>query len=270
MKMTQVRVRAQAHGGKYLGPAVSKAPPILTVLIDGKQVGPTFTFPTLSSGTVVRDYTIGVSPHTIFVQPEVNPNQYYPSPGTYYLLAADEGEADLIVPLELAVPTAVEFRVTAFTSNNEDHPVYGSSTMTVIPGGDYTQLQPGLVVPIYGLRVFDVFAAYDPKRHIVNVAAKVEMMCGCPISKQPRTTPVPAGTEPYWPSSEFQITALFLDPRWPFPPLFGSATLSASEETASLFSGTASLPSGNYMVVVSATQPGFSNTGAAQAHVSVP
>ena len=268
MTMTNVRVRAQAHGGKYLGPAVSKTPPVLTVLINGEQVGPTQTFPTLSSGEVVSQLEIGTSPYVIVVQPETKKTSYYPKPGTYWLQApSKEGDADLIVNLDLTAPTAVEFRVTAYASDDTSEPRYGSITTTLIPGGDYTSLQPGLVVPVNGLRVFGLTATAGSD-NTVNVQVTVEMMCGCPITLQPRTTPVPAGTEPYWPSTEFEVVA-WLIPLIPFSP-GGMAVLTASEEVASQFSGsTGPLLPGTYTVSLSAKQPGMMNTGAAITTVAV-
>jgi hypothetical protein len=263
MPITKVRVRAQAHGGKYLGPAVASTPPELTVVIGGTPVGPPQTFPTASSGTVVSAYTIGASPHTIVVEPEPKKTPYYPTPGTYWLLAPDEGEADLIVSLDLAEPTAVEFRVKAFASDDESQSVYSSVTMTLAPGVDYTHLQPGLVVPIHGLRVFALSAAYDSSKGVVNVLATVQMMCGCPITQQPRTTPVTASVEPYWPSNEFEVTAYFLRRA----EIVGSVGLSCTEVT-SQFSGSTSLPAGTYRVIVSAIQPGMMNAGSGTTNVS--
>jgi hypothetical protein len=264
MAITKIRVRVQAHGGKYLGPAVATTPPQLTVLIGGTPVGPSQTFPTASSGTVVQDYVVGASPHTIIVESEPKKTPYYPTPGTYWLVAPDEGEADLIVSLDLEEPTAVEFRVTAFASNDESQPVFGSVTLTLAPGVDYTRLQPGLVVPVHGLRVFAVSAAYDSSTGLVNVQATVEMMCGCPITLQPRTQPIPKGVEAYWPSNEFEVTAYFFRRAV----VVGSVTLSCTY-TTSLFSGSAAMPAGTNLVVVSAIQPGMMNAGSGATNVSL-
>src|SRR5437879_3044651 len=190
---TLVRVRAQAHGGKYIGPSVATAP-ILSVLVDGKPIIGDVTIPNKASGTVVTQQGQGTSPYPIIVQPQREPSKYYPTPGTYWLLPPADGQADIVVALPLVVPTPVEFRVKAFAPQ----PVYSSVTIPLLPGRSYTA-EPGAVVPVKGLYTPSFTAQFDASSRVVNVQATVQMMCGCPITKQPADSK--PSVEPYWPST---------------------------------------------------------------------
>jgi hypothetical protein len=194
------------------------------------------------------------SPHTIIVQP---PGAENVKPGTYWLDPPPDGQADIVVELPLTEPAGVEFRVTAFAPQ----PVHNSVTLALAPGVAYTR-EPGVVVPIPGLYI-PQFSAHSVNG-AVQVQAKVQMMCGCPIT----LPPAPPNVEPYWPSYEFEVTAIFLrlHPKEDLPaPRYVPLSCSGTD----VFTANVTLPSGTYAALVSAIQPSTGNRGSASAHVVV-
>ncbi len=195
---TLVRVRVQAHGGKYLGPAVAGGPPLLTVSWAGQApIGPCI-FPTGSSGVVVSasERPANASPYPITVQPSKVPNDY--TPGTYYLVPPATGpDSYLIVALDLpeGVATEVTFSVQAFSTA----PVPGSAT-AIVTGGVNQIDEPGVVVLVPGLRITDIVVTSESSS--TKITANVAMMCGCAITPN---YALPA--EPYWPAYEFNVAA---------------------------------------------------------------
>lgn len=199
---TLVRIRVQAQGGKYLGPAVAGGPPLLTLSWAGQPpIGPC-VFPTGSSGVVVSasEPHANASPYTITVQPSTVPNDY--APGTYYLIPPASGpDSYLIVALDLpeGVATEVMFSVQAFSTA----PVSGSAT-AIVTGGVNQIDEPGVVVLVPGLRITDVAATSGSSS--TKITANVAMMCGCAITPNDA---LPA--EPYWPAYEFSVGAQVQD-----------------------------------------------------------
>ena len=192
---TNVKVRVQAHGGKYLGPALDSAPPLLWVQMPySAPIGP-FEFPTPSSGEVYKQPSSSTSPYPIIVQPTTVPNDY--TPGTYYLGPANpqpNPDSYLIIALDLPpMPTPVTFIAHAFAPQ----PVLGRAAATLIGGNDYTA-EPGVVVVVPGLRMTALQASGT------TVTADVAMMCGCQITPNGAASSV---AEPYWPAYEFNVTA---------------------------------------------------------------
>jgi hypothetical protein len=250
---TPVRVRAQAHGGKYIGPAVATAP-VLSVLVGGRPIIDSVTIPNGASGTVVPQKGATSSPYTIVVEPPSVRSAYYPTPGTYWLDPPADGEADVVVSLPLTASADVEFRVEAFAPQ----PVCNSVTMRLEPGGSYTA-DPGVVVPVPGLYVPQFTVTADGGT--VSVSAKVQMMCGCPITQQPASAP--PSVEPYWPSNEFEVGATF--------------TAESGEVTGVTlacvgtdeFAATLTLAPGTYAGLLSAVQPSTSNRGSASSQLVV-
>ena len=207
MANTHVRVRVQARDGKILGPAVIK--PLLSVrnVLTGETLISDAPMNNQSSGVVSATATTPVSPlpfsaddsrNAIVVEPSppgLN-SPTYPTPGPYWLQTTGAGE--LIVPLQIDQPSLLEFKAIAFAPD----PVSASATMWVLPGMQLLA-EPGLVLTIAGLHATVTASASNGMAHIT---ANVTMMCGCPITKQPTQT-LPANTEPYWPSTEFTVTA---------------------------------------------------------------
>lgn len=255
-----VMVRAQAYGGKYIGPKVATAPK-LSVLVNGQPLIPDVTIPNDNSGVVVQPQDSTSSQYPIVVQPQTVPSDWYPTPGTYWLdppAAPDQYQAQVTVALPLSQPTPVQFQVTAYAPQ----PVVSSVTVTIDPGQTYTN-QPGIVVPVYGLYI-PAFAATAKGSGQVDVQATVQMMCGCPITQQPASGPPPSGVEPYWPSTEFAVTAVFLSPLNPMPRFFSIPCTGENQ-----FSRTVTVPPGSYQVLLGADQPATNNSGAASTSVLV-
>jgi hypothetical protein len=194
---TNVKVRVQANGGKYLGPALAATPPTLAVTVNGQQQSLIWTFPTCSSGVVSAAAQDGASPNPIVVTPGDSP---YTS-GTYYLLPSPDAATDpaLVVPLDLPEgETYVNFTVTAYAPQQ----VTASVDVPLTGGNDYTA-DPGVVVLVPGLRVTNV-AVLPIDNTLLVVTANVAMMCGCAITPD-GANPLPA--EPYWPAYEFEVYA---------------------------------------------------------------
>lgn len=249
---TFVKVRVQARDGKILGPAATVKQPLLTVrnvvtgeiLIDGKP------FNTASSGTVVpvSQFSDKVLRNAIVVQPSETSST---APGPYWL-EPTEGQGELIVPLLLNEPSLLEFRATAYAPD----PVDSSTTMWVLPGMRLLY-DPGLVLTIAGLYATVTATA---SAGVISVTANVTMMCGCPITPQP----APPNTEPYWPSTEFNVAAEIRDSNGQLV-----TTLHLDCTSTSLFTGSTSVSPGEYEIRLIAVQITESNVGFARTKVSV-
>jgi hypothetical protein len=247
---TNVKVRVQSNGGKYLGAAVAKTPPVLTVTVPGfPPIGP-MVFPTSNSGVVCPSQSAGASPIPIVVEP--GPGEGY-KPGTYYLLPPCDPFTDsaLIVPLPLPdTPTHVTFSVTAFAPQ----PVTLTMGATLTGGQDYTA-DPGIILRVPGLRITD--AAVAPAPGGSTVTANVAMMCGCMITPENPAT-IPA--EPYWPAYEFNVTCQIAGAATAPIPLTCIGT--------SLFEAVTNLPyPAGQDITVFAEQPSMSNANSVTVNV---
>jgi hypothetical protein len=253
---TQVKVRVQARDGKILGPAVKQ--PLLSVrnVVTGETLINDAAIDNSSSGTVVPNsqFCDGVSRNAIVVEPPAI-SASYPAPGPYWL-QTPVGKGELIVQLPLVEPSRLEFRATAFAPD----PVFASATMWVLP---HMQLlaDPGIVLTIAGLYATVKATASNGT---VNISANVTMMCGCPITVQPSQT-LPPKTEPYWPSTEFEVTAQ-LRANGGLKVISCPLTCTSTSE----FTGSTHVPPGAYDVWVLATQAKETNVGFARTTLVVP
>jgi len=265
---TPVRVRAQANGGKYLGPDAYAAP-VLSVLVDGRQLIPPVTIPNNSSGVVVATKDGTSSSYSIVVQPATVKTPWYPPVGTFYLdpPSPDPDDASVVVLLPLSSTTEVEFRIEAFAPQ----PVSGSVTLAITPGRDYLS-EPGVVVPVPGLLCPSLTVTPSGPGSL-SLTATVKMMCGCPIIAIPADGP-PPDTEYYWPSSEFAVIVTFIrvgafgveaPSGAPQPPPSVVLTCTATDT----FTATATIPAGSYRVLLSASQESTGNAGSASTDVVV-
>lgn len=245
----QVKVRVQARDGKILGPAPTVKKPLLSVrnVITGEILIHDLPFDNSSSGTVVPDsqFSESVSRSAIVVQPPAI-NLTYPTPGPYWL-QTPSGQGELIVSLPISEPSLLEFRATAFAPD----PVESSATMWVLPGMQLLS-DPGLVLTIAGLYV--TMKAYAVAG-VISVTANVTMMCGCPITPQPSQS-LPPNTEPYWPSSEFDVVAELWNSEGV---LVNSLPLQCT--STSTFTAAADVPPGFYEIRVVALQRQETNVG---------
>jgi hypothetical protein len=253
----QVKVRVQARGGKILGPAATVKPPLLTVRnVQTNEILFNDSVNTKSSGTVVpaSQFGYGDSRNAIVVQPPAISHSY-PAPGPYWL-EVPNGEGELIVPLRITEPSLLEFRATAYAPD----PVYASATMWVMPGMQLVD-DPGLVLTIAGLYATVSASASNGTAHL---SANVTMMCGCPITVQPSPS-LPSNTEPYWPSTEFTVTAQLREIGGT-----GVAALELKCKDTSTFKGSLDLRPGRYDVWVVAVQANETNVGFARTTLTVP
>ena len=235
---TKIKVRVQAKGGKYLGPALAATPPLLTVTVDGQQQIRNLQFPTCGSGVVSSRPEPSASPHHIVVSKPSLPSKY--TPGTYYLLPTTDPATDpaLVVTLDLpAGTTPVEFSATAYAPQE----VTASVTVPLVGGQDRTA-DPGIVVLVPGLRITNV-AVLPVNAQVTVVTASVAMMCGCAITPEFVQT-LPA--EPYWPAYEFEVTAR----------LGSSPAVRMACTGTSLFQAAVPVRYSGQSVVVRADQPG--------------
>lgn len=251
----QVKVRVQARGGKILGPAATVKQPLLSVrnVLTGEILISDAPMNNGSSGTVVPglQFGYGDSRNAIVVQ---SPG-FCPTPGPYWLQVPD-GQGELIVQLRLTEPSLLELQATAYAPD----PVYASATMWVVPGMQLLA-DPGLVLTIAGL-----YATVDASASngTANISANVTMMCGCPITVQPSQS-LPPDTEPYWPSTEFEVTAQLR--------ANGGAQVYVLQLTCtstSTFTGSLNVPPGAYDVSVVAVQTNETNVGFASTTLTVP
>jgi hypothetical protein len=194
MAYTSVIVRAQAAGGKFLGMGVdSTPPPTLTISQNGKEIA-SGTF-TLGNSGVVGARSANTSAFPIVVQPNTNPSVYIPGP--HYLAASDDPPPDSLCTVSLPLtgtPTDFELTVTAYTTDLEPNNEVVVALNMLLSTSNIPPI--GVIIPIPGLRITNVSVSGT------TVTAHVAMMCGCmitPLSEQPK--------EPYWPASEFAVTA---------------------------------------------------------------
>lgn len=248
---TNVKVRVQSNGGKYLGAAVVKTPPVLTVTVpDYAPMGP-MVFPTSNSGVVCPDESAGASPYPIVV--EAGPGEGY-RPGTYSLLPPCDPFADSALLVALPLPdtaTNVTFSVTAYAPQ----PVTVTKEVMLTGGQDYTA-DPGIVIQVPGLRITGVTVAPTPEGS--TVTANVAMMCGCMITPE---NPGSVPAEPYWPAYEFDVRFQIV----------GAATspIPLTCVAASLFQAVTNLPyPAGQDITITADQPSLGNSNAVTVTVS--
>lgn len=241
---TWIKVRAQARGGKFLGPKVTA--PQLAITGNGEPLANPITLDNSGSGTVVATPDTAASRNAVFVAtpPEA---QSYPAAGAYFV----EPPSVDTVGFYLSEAMLVTFTATAYAPD----PVTASATMWMSPGMNLTA-DPGLVLTFPGLVTSVTKTSYSGG--VVSVTASVEMMCGCPITPQPWTT-TPPDTEPYWPSYELEVTATVNGQTFPLQ-CTGNNT----------FSGTLAIALENqqYGVMVVAQQAAETNVGIAMGSVS--
>lgn len=246
---TNVLVRVQAKGGKFLGPDAGYSQVTITdvstgnVLARGIASGgsgnlssPNF-FPSCTRQPVVT--TQGNGAQSLLWLSAMPPT----IPPT----------AGFQATLDLDAPTLVRFTADALTGGKPNgHSV--SQTMWITPGADLSA-EPGVVLVIPGLIVNVLSATVNGSS--LSVTAWVSMMCGCKID--------PALP---WLPGEFAVTATVTcaDGKQVKP-----ATLSFQKTSTFVTTPPIELPGpGTYTVSVDAVQPAEGNVGSATATVTAP
>ena len=250
---TTVKIRVQAHGGKYLGPALAQTPPVVTITVPGQAPMQPMQVPTGTSGTVSKSQDGAASPYPIVVQP---PGGGSYTPGNYYLdpqPPPNSGQSPdnyLTVTLDLpeASPTDVLFTVTAAAPQ----PVTVSTVVPIVGGDTRYANDPGLVLLVPGLRITNASASASGE-----VTANVAMMCGCQIGADDATP-----MEPYWPAYEFGVFASI--------PGFPSVELTCTNpKELSVFTGTLPVAAPpNTPVLITAAQKNSPNSNQVTVTVS--
>ncbi|HEX2076170.1 MAG TPA: hypothetical protein VHG08_00625 [Longimicrobium sp.] len=241
MASTDVLVRVQAKGGKFLGPDAGYSRVTLTdvgsgtVLAQGIAEG--------GSGTLSGGFDAGATRQQI-VTPQ------YGTQTTLWLSATPgQPTAGFTASLELDAHTLVEFAAEALTDNQPNGQVV-RQTMWLTPGANLTA-EPGVVLVMPGLIVQVLAPATQtlPGRSL-DVSARVTMMCGCQIDP---TLP--------WLPSEFQVTATVSQIGGAF-----TTTVPLTFQATSTFDTAApiALPGpGDYQLAVDAVQAAEGNVGSA-------
>jgi hypothetical protein len=245
MAITNVLVRVQAKGGKFLGPDAGYSLVTIsagdTILAQGIAEG--------GSGTLSGSFSQAATRQAIVTQ------QF--GTQTVLWLSATPGEptAGLTAAIDLAEPTLVTFTAEAITNDTPNGHLV-SQTMWLQPGEDLTA-EPGVVLVMPGL-IVDVQSPASGSATSTGALVKawVTMMCGCRIDP---TLP--------WQPSEFTVTASFAHPG-------GSpiVEIPLTFEQTSVFGMDVSLAlpePGDYTVTVTALQPGEGNVGTATSAFTV-
>ena len=194
MPTTQLLIRVQARGGKFLGPDINYAyvwivaedGNVLAHGLAGSKAEP------MDSGNLSP--TISVAASTGVVLTYGTDTTKPPQP--WYLTANPGKTAFFNKPFELDKPQMLEIVVSGCDENGDPTGATSSGSMWVTPGLTLTD-EPGFIVEIPGLAVSII--AVKPDQNGATVSAKVTMMCGCPIN--------PLGAGVPWPDNEFVVTA---------------------------------------------------------------
>jgi len=237
---TPIKIRVQAKGGKFLGDDIGGA----EVTVRDAQTGQWLAGGVVQgdSGSLQTTYAANASRSVV-----VNS-----ATSTVYWLVPNPGNttSQVVFHLPLTRPTLLE--IEAFGPLGGLQSAERVVTRTwAIPGQAMTQ-DPGFVVELPGL----LLQVQQPPTHLeavrlpaqLSLLANVTMMCGCPI-----------GNNPYWPSSEFTVSALI-------GPVGGvvqkTVTLSPPTALPSSFTGGYPMQApGYYQAVFTAVQPSTGNLG---------
>lgn len=248
MTPTNVLVRVQAKGGKYIGPDAGYALVTVRDATNGNELAQGIAAG--GSGNLSPSFSAGASREVIVT------TQLTGAQNLTWLSAlpvTTPPAAGLLVSLNLAAPTLVEFTAQSLT-NGQPNGHYITETMWLTPGANLTS-EPGLVLVIPGLLVNVL--SFSPGKSSVGVTAWVTMMCGCKIDP---TLP--------WLPTEFTVTATVLDRNGRVvvqPQQLGFQSTSTFGTTQPL-----QLPGpGSYTMVINAVQPLEANAGSASAAFSV-
>jgi len=245
---TNVLVRVQAKGGKFLGPDAGYSQVTLRqadtgeVLAQGIASG--------GSGNLLANFVPSATRNPVVT------TQTTGAQSLLWLSAMPPTippAAGFLATLDLDAPALVEFTAEGLT-NNESNGHSVTETMWVTPGADLTA-EPGMVLVIPGLIVKNVETSVTGTS--LTVTAWVSMMCGCKIDP---TLP--------WLPTEFFVTATVTGASGA---QVAQATLAF--QTTSTFGTSApiTLPGpGTYTVAVEAVQPAEANVGSASISVTVP
>ncbi|HEU0015437.1 MAG TPA: hypothetical protein VFQ45_17235 [Longimicrobium sp.] len=262
MASTNVLVRVQARGGKYLGPDIGYALVTLRNALSGQVLAQGLA--TGGSGGFSKHYTPGASSQVIVTPPAPNAadaGRDKPH-DTVTWLTAPQGTAGLTATLDLEEPTLVEITAQALT-NGAPNGHQATQRTWLTPGADVAA-EPGIVLVMPGLNVQVLSPSLSsPAAADLAVTAWVTMMCGCKIAEPTATNPS------LWLPESFEVTARVSQVGGPFE---AEATL--AYQAVSTFGtpagSTIKLPgAGNYRLEINAVQAAEGNVGSATTFFSI-
>src|SRR5882724_1547015 len=242
---TSILVRAQARGGKFLGPDIGYSYITVRDVASGRllaqsiaagdsgQLGPTLG-PNVSSGVVLTK--------------PLTPNWLSATSGT------PSPTAGFLATFDLEMPALIEISATS-TPNGIPNQHMTTTRMWIYPGAQLTT-EPGLILEVPGLNILILApspAEPPPKETTISITAWVTMMCGCKIAD---------GTA--WPTSEFQVNASLVASDGTVistAPL--AIEINKGLQVPSVYTGSLPYPpsSGEYQLIVSGVQDAMSNVG---------
>ncbi|HVR39860.1 MAG TPA: hypothetical protein VMU84_12255 [Thermoanaerobaculia bacterium] len=241
---TSILIRAQARGGKFLGPDIGYSYVTVRdvstgqILAEGMATGDSGVLTQQAAPPANASNGVVLQGTTPWWLTETSGN---PSPTAGFLATFD-----------LDAPALVQ--ITAASIANGVPSQQRTSIRMWIPPGAQLTTPPGLVLEIAGLNVeiIDPNPTVPPQSgQSIPITGWVTMMCGCKISN---------GTA--WPTSEFVVSADIVDSSGT---TVASTTLTIPTPNGvpSTYTGSLTCPtaSGSYTLIVSAVQASTSNTG---------
>ena len=246
MQPTNVLVRVQAKGGKFLGPDIGYSLVTIRSVVSGEVLAQGVAAG--GSGALAAEFSAGASRGVIVTpQPTGAPTMQW--------LSAPGGTAGLSVSLQLDAPTLVEISAAGLANGLPNgHTV--SQRMWITPGADLTE-EPGVVLVLPGLNVQILSPSVaSPAGDPLEVTAWVTMMCGCRIDPS-----LP------WHPSQFTVGA---EVRHVGGGCVAEAPLDFVKTSTFVTPMPITLPgAGNYELVVNAVQAAEGNVGSASVFFSV-
>lgn len=244
---TQILIRVQAKGGKFIGPDAGYS----QVTLKDAKSGDVLAQGTASggSGNLLASFVPSATRNPVVT------TQTTGAQSLLWLSAMPPTippAAGFLATLDLDAPTLVEFTAQGLAANGQPSANSVTETMWVTPGAELTA-EPGMVLVIPGLIVKNIKLTGTPSA--TNVTATVTMMCGCPID-----TDVP------WLNTEFFVTATATDASGTQV----SQTMQLQSRSTFVTSTPLALSGpGTYTVTVEAVQPAEANVGSASVSVTI-
>lgn len=211
---TTLLIRPAARGGKYLGHDAA----------NGQNQSALVAIRNLSSGEIVAA-AFAIAPDA----QSAGPQDLMAPVSRCAPYAADDQTVGVTLSVEIAEPDV--YRVMVFGPlSHLDQARLAQADVTVLPGvniGASADFPEGLVIEVPGLCISNVTANLSGAQ--LSCAAKVTMMCGCPIGNKPGW---------FWPDTDFSVTLVTRtqsDALYTYPLTFEA---SPNPNANSLFSGT--------------------------------
>lgn len=219
---TSVMIRVQSKDAKFIGSSIGGA----KILVKEEHTGK----------ILAEGITSGSTGNTDLIMKE---------PRERGMPLSDDATAGFLAVFDIEKPVFVTIEAIA-PIQKKQAAVKSSTQLWIIPGKDITG--DGIVLEIPGF-VVDILSPQTHERiaseREIGITANVVMMCGCPIT-----------SGGIWDADKYEVTALISQEG----EKDRSIQLDISDKP-STFSGTISLPEGNFNITVYAFDPATGNTG---------